>query len=118
MNTNKTETQRIERIRRRVHGREQAREILSLIDLPHSDCVDGFLDELASVLKPKQTEAESVERKRQFAEFANYRLERGEHAGQKLEDIPREYLEWWYDSSIESLETITGYLEATEPDGE
>ena len=105
-----------ERLQRRVQGRKLANQILELVDnrFRNPDCVEAFLHELRTNLLPEKVAEETKHRDRQFAEFANYRLGFGEHKGSKLEDIPRQYLEWLADSSTETLEMVTGYLEATE----
>lgn len=105
-----------ERLARRVHGRKQAQEFLGLVELPHADCVDGFIDEVVTTLRPPAPVDEKktrIERERAFAEFANYQLGFGTHEGERLESVPRWYLERIRELSEESLRMIGGYLDAT-----
>lgn len=103
-----------DRLRRRVHGREQAKEIIAIVDFSNPDAIAAFIDEITCTLCPKETEAKRMDKQRQFSEFSNYVLTFGEHKGMRLENIPRWYLEWLADSSTETLEMVQGYLEATE----
>ena len=103
-----------ERLKRRADGRKQAKAILELVTLDHSDKVESFLDELRSTLQPAEVLAEVVQDQKRLSELAAIRLPRGQHAGQRLDDVPREYLDWWIRDGEEWAERIGDYLKATE----
>lgn len=106
-----------QRLERRVFGRQQADAALGLVELTHSDHIDGFIDQVVTKLRPPvpvDEKKQRIERERAYAEFANHRIQFGEHRGEKLEVIPRDYLEWLRESSAETLRMIEGYLDATE----
>lgn len=102
-----------DRLNLRVHGRKQAREVLTLVDLTESESVDAFIDEIESTLRPKKQVDEKtlrIERERAFSEFAGFELKFGQYAGMRLDRIPRDYLEWLRDSSEELLSSLDGFL--------
>lgn len=106
-----------QRLERRVDGRRQADAALGLVELSTPDHVDGFIDQVVTKLRPPEPideKKQRIEQARSYAEFANHRLRFGEHNGEKLESIPRDYLEWLRESSAETLRMIEGYLDATE----
>lgn len=106
-----------DRLDRRVHGRKEAREVLRCVDLPYPDHIDAFIDEIVSTLRPPvpvDKARAKIERERAYAEFANYQLKFGQHNRERLENAPREYLEWLRDSTEETLRMVGGYLDLTE----
>jgi uncharacterized protein (DUF3820 family) len=102
-----------ERLARRVDGREQAKAIGGLVSLDHPDKVAAFLDELRTMFEPEAVLAEAVDDQRKLSELAAVRLPRGIHAGERLDDVPRDYLDWWIRDGEEWAEKIGGYLAAT-----
>jgi uncharacterized protein (DUF3820 family) len=107
------------RLKRRVEGRKLAQAILELVTLVHQDEVDGFLDELRSTLQPKEVLSEVVAEQRKLSELSAVTLPRGIHAGERLDDVPRDYLYWWIEDGRELNERIDAYLAATKHlDGE
>lgn len=101
------------RLERRKHGREQARAVLGLIDLPHPDCKNAFFDELESVLRPKDSGVQGEKRRASIRELSKHVIEFGAHAGKRLDEIPREYLHWLAKSSEETMQALVSYLDAT-----
>lgn len=104
-----------ERLQRRMHGRAQAEAILSLVDLPHVDCVEAFLDELQRTLKPPSLAA-TTKKERTIRELAMTLMHFGKHAGKtfgEVESVDREYLEWLCGSSRELVDNLGTYLELT-----
>lgn len=104
-----------ERLQRRMHGRAQAEAILSLVDLPHEQCIDAFLDELQRRLKPPSV-ADKARKEGTIRELAATAIEFGKHAGKtfgEVESVDREYLEWLCGSSRELVDNLGTYLELT-----
>lgn len=107
----------VDRLKRRVAGRQQAKDVIDILSLPHPDMVDGFLNEIASILKPVTAEDSAksrIEKQRVYAEFACHRLGFGKYKGVPLENVPRDFLEWLLESSEETVRMVGGYLESTE----
>lgn len=102
-----------ERLKRRVDGRTQAKAILELLTLDHPDKLEAFLDEVRSTLQPEKVLAEAVQEQRRLSELAAVRLKYGQYAGQRLDDVDRDYLEWMIDEGRETLATIEAFLKAT-----
>lgn len=102
-----------DRIKLRGEGRKFARELLILIDLKDPESIDAFLDELRSTLQPVEVLAEVVGEARKISAMAAVRLPRGKHEGERLDDVPRDYLEWWIEDGRELNEKIAAYLAAT-----
>jgi len=103
-----------DRLKRRVDGREQAKAIIGLVTLDHPDKVEAFLDELRSTLIPAIVLDEVVDEARRLSALAALRLPRGIHTGERLDDVPREYLDWWIRDGEEWSDKIGAYLAATE----
>lgn len=105
-----------ERLQRRMHGRAQAEAILSLVDLPHEQCIDAFLDELQRRLLPSVVAVEAEQKQRTIRELSMTLMHFGKHAGKtfgEVESVDREYLEWLCGSSRELVENLGAYLELT-----
>lgn len=101
-------------MKRRVEGRNQAKAILELVSLDHVDKIEAFLDELRSTLQPAEVLKEVVASQRKLSELSAITLKYGQHAGERLEDIPRDYLEWMIRDGEETFETVRDYLAATQ----
>lgn len=86
---------------------------LGMVTLDHPDKVEAFLDELRSTLLPKVVQAEAVQAQKKLSELAEVQLPRGQCMGQRLDDVPRDYLGWWLDDGRFWAERIAGYLNAT-----
>lgn len=110
----------IERLRRRLAGAAQAREVFGLLTLEDGDAINGFVDAVLGQFRPNETEAAKAERSRaRLSELAAVTLPRGIHADKRLDDVPREYLHWWIRDGEEWAEKIAAYLAATKHlDGE
>lgn len=102
-----------DRLKRRVDGRTQAKAILELLTLDHPDKITAFLDELRSTLQPKEVTAEVQSAKRRLSELASHELKYGIHGGERLDDIPRDYLGWMVDDGQKTIDIIRAYLLAT-----
>ena len=105
------------RLQRRLHGRAQANAILSLLDLPHADCVAAFLDELRRQLQPEAVALADKNAQRKIRELAALVMPFGIYAGRtygEIEASDRRYLEWLCDSSQELCGQLSTYLKLTE----
>lgn len=102
-----------ERLKRRVEGRNQAKAILDLLTLDHPDKIAAFLDELRSTLQPVEVLSEVVADQKRLSDIAAVRLPRGRYEGERLDDVPRDYLDWWIRDGEEWAERIGAYLAAT-----
>ena len=108
-----------DRLTRRVEGRNHAKTVLELVqcDLDHPDKIETFLGELEAILRPKpvvnELEVKRV-RERTIQRLSAIQLTFGIHAGEQLDEIPRDYLEWLLESSEQVCNDIRDYLEATE----
>lgn len=101
------------RVARRVNGRQQAKDIVSLLNLDHQDKIDAFFDELRSLIQPKQVEVERAAQKRRLSELSSFKLRYGIHADVRLDDVPRDYLHWLVGDSETTVDVVREYLEAT-----
>lgn len=104
----------IERIKSRGKGREEARAILDLVTLPSKHHVEGFIEELRDRLCPAVVEEEKKKVEKKLIELMNWRMPFGTHFGERLEDVPRDYLEWLQIEMENTRQIIDEYLKMTE----
>lgn len=102
-----------ERLKNRVDGRRAAREIRALVESDNPDFADAFLEEMRLLLKPDAVKQETTDRQRKLSELKFHVLNFGVHAGQCLDDMPRDYLEWLLGVSEETVGIISQYLQLT-----
>ena len=103
-----------ERLKLRVQGRQQATAVIGLVDLPHRECADAFFDELRRQLLPEVVAVEAAKHQRTIRELSAHTLDFGQHAGKRLDEIDRDYLEWLLQSSEQTVSAIGAYLKATD----
>lgn len=105
MNKHQLQTKRIEL---RIKGRAEAREVLALLEDMHEiqrqACVEFLMVELG--LRPKEVAKEIEPVGRLGAHFIEY----GEFRGEKLEDVPKDRLDWYLARAEENVKTLTSYL--------
>lgn len=106
-----------ERLKQRVHGRAQAAIVLDLVDLPHAQCVEAFLDELRCRLTPESvSDAKVAVDQQSLRELSVIELQFGKYAGStygQVEDVDRDYLEWLCESQRQSADTLGTFLTLT-----
>lgn len=106
-----------ERLKQRVHGRAQAAIVLDLVDLPHPQCVEAFLDELRCRLTPESvSDAKVAADQQSLRELSVIELQFGKYAGStygQVEDVDRGYLEWLCESQRQSADTLGTFLTLT-----
>lgn len=102
-----------QRIQNRGAGRQQAKTILGVVDLPTPDHIDAFIDELESTLRPQRKAEELEKAQRKLSELLKWQMPFGIHNGKTLDEIPRDYLHWLSSSSEETKGIVDEYLEVT-----
>lgn len=103
------------RIKAKVAARAAAREVLPLLewqDGTGADYAEAFLAEMRKLL-PKRRE-QPKEAPKPFAQLAAHVLEFGRYKGERLGQIPDEYLDWLCGNMEDTLAALRSYLKHPE----
>ena len=103
------------RINDRAIGREIARTMMELVkDVPpDSDIAMGFIDTVKDILLVEVQQKEQEKREETLEELSKVRVQFGQHKGQRLDEVPRDYLEWLCDQNVHFYDQARLYLNLT-----
>ena len=117
MNTEQLKLVEDDRIKARIAGRQQAFEIVQLLewkDGTGADFAETFLEELRSKLPQRAKSQEPEKPPEPIARLGATKMNFGAHFGKSFDEVPLDYLSWLCGSSEDLLKSLRAYLKHPE----